>query len=136
MRSLFCAYKTVPNGMRINSFHSYFCSPGLAKPQQIKVYRLFESRSRVWRRVEVIQDDKIVYHAEFMFKMVRKVYFCLNFSFKIDPKSFSDASIIKECEMPKVPEPSELLTSFELFQQLKASNFDMKTVKGVAFPGR
>jgi acyl-CoA thioesterase II len=72
VRSLFCAYRTVPKGMCVNSFHSYFCSPGFAKPHYFKVDRLLDTRNRAWRRVEVKQDDKIIYHAEFMFKMVRK----------------------------------------------------------------
>jgi hypothetical protein len=44
--------------------------------------------------------------------------------------------MIKEFKMPKVPSPSKLLTSFELFEKLKASNFDLRTVHGVAFPGK
>lgn len=42
--------------------------------------------------------------------------------------------MIKESESPNVPRPSELLTSYEHYKLLKASNFDMRFVRGVAFP--
>lgn len=69
-QSLFCAYQTVRTGMRVTSFHSYFCSPGLAKPLDFSIQRFRDTLYRAWRRVEVRQVGELIYHAEFMFREV------------------------------------------------------------------
>jgi acyl-CoA thioesterase II len=67
-QALFCAQQTVENHLRLSSFHSYYCSPGLGKPMEFQVKRLRDGRHNSYRRVEVLQDKRMVYHAEFMFK--------------------------------------------------------------------
>lgn len=74
-QSLWCAYKTVPDKMRLCSFHSYFISPGLSKPLFFEVERVRDTKNRAWRRVSVKQQEKIIYHSEFMFKEVSFIRF-------------------------------------------------------------
>ncbi|KAI6183175.1 hypothetical protein M3Y97_00460300 [Aphelenchoides bicaudatus] len=119
-QALYCAQQTVEPHLRLSSFHSYYISPGLKQPLEFKVKRLRDGRHNSYRRVEVLQGDdkRMVYHAEFMFKR---------------HNALIKNEMVKESEFPCVPAPSELRTSYELFEELAAQKVDLRTLHGVAF---
>uniref|UniRef100_A0A915D5E7 Acyl-CoA thioesterase n=1 Tax=Ditylenchus dipsaci TaxID=166011 RepID=A0A915D5E7_9BILA len=68
-QALSAAYKTVPDGFLLNSFHCYFIRGGEEKVEIIyEVKRLRNGRNFCIRTVEALQNGKVIHTSEFSFQ--------------------------------------------------------------------
>lgn len=98
-QSLMAATKTVSHDRFCNSLHSYFLRPGdPSKLIQFRVIKDRDGRSFSSRRVEAIQDDKII--------------FTLSCTFQTQEKGLKH-----QAKMPDVPPPEGLKSRAELIKE-------------------
>ncbi|KAI6183016.1 hypothetical protein M3Y97_00442700 [Aphelenchoides bicaudatus] len=115
-QAMFCAYQTIPRGFDINSFHSYFVKSGSDKtPMIFKVKRIRDGRNFVFRSVQLLQKDEIIFHCEFTFRKV----ILLKRPEKSDLK-------ITQIRFPSVPQPERLQTVEQLREEFQRQGYGSK----------
>ena len=98
-QALSASKETVEADRKVHSFHSYFLRPGDAsKPIVYEVENIRDGKSFSTRRVSAIQYGKPIFY--------------MTASFQADEKGFEHQDA-----MPKVPEPEQLVSDLEFYQQ-------------------
>ncbi|MRJ10669.1 acyl-CoA thioesterase II [Ornithobacterium rhinotracheale] len=100
-QGLYAMSQSVPEERIAHSLHGYFILPGdLTKPIRYEVEFVRDGGSFSTRRVKALQDDKIIFFMGASFQKVEEGY-------------------EHQIQMPKVPQPDELYSWDDMYEQLK-----------------
>lgn len=106
-------------------------------PIIFNVNRIRDGRNFVFRSVQLIQEEEVIYHCEFTFRKVSTNFVVIGFK----PNNFQRPKQtdlkITQVRFPSVPEPERLQTVEELREEYQKQGYGPKREShGVAFKGK